>query len=149
MMAIESLRLCSIEMTELVALGGHNVLEGTHQPRVENDSGKGVTQQVRGEFLLTFPEPSRAVRRRKWCREIEVEASVDSRFSGHRRSPLRILHEDHGTHGRERTPQDAIEDPACGAGLSSPIVGVHDKKPGRGSSHAKTADSLGPRRDCR
>jgi hypothetical protein len=63
MMAIKSLRLCSIETTELVALGGHDVLEGAREPGVENGSGKGVTQQVRGEFALTFLELSGTARR--------------------------------------------------------------------------------------
>jgi hypothetical protein len=128
MMAIDSFRLCSIETTELVALGGHDVLEGAHEPRVENDSGKGVTQQVRGEFVLTLLEPSGTVRRRKWRRKIEVETSVDSRFSGHRCSPLRILHEDHGTHGRDSSAKGAIKDPFGRSGLSAPIVGVYDEK---------------------
>jgi hypothetical protein len=88
MMAIKSLRLCSIETTELVALGGHDVLEGAREPGVENGSGKGVTQQVRGEFVLMFLELRGTARRRKWRGKIQVEACVDPRFSGHRGSSL-------------------------------------------------------------
>ena len=58
MMAIESYRLCSIEATELVELGLHDVLEGAGEPRMKKYPGKAAPPQVRGELALMFCEAS-------------------------------------------------------------------------------------------
>jgi hypothetical protein len=98
MMAIESQGLCSIETAELVDLGLNDVLEGAAQPRMKKYPSKAMPQQVRGELVLMFREPSGTIRRRKWGTKIEVETRVDSRFPRHGGGSVRILHENHGAH---------------------------------------------------
>jgi len=98
MMAIKSRRHCPINTAEFVELGFHNIFEGTHERWVKQSVGEAVPQQASGEFLLTFHEACRTKPRRKWRRKVKVEASIDSPFAGYGCGPLRVLHEDHGTH---------------------------------------------------
>ena len=77
-----------------------------------------------------FDEPCRTARRRKWRREVEVEAGVDSLFPGDCRGPLRILHEDHGAHRRDGPTKNALKGPVGGLVVPSPIVGVDDEETG-------------------
>jgi len=94
MMAIKPLWFCPIQTPELVALCRHNVLEGGDEPWMKYYPGKWMPQ-IGSQFALMFRNLRRTVRRRKWCRKVEVKASIDSSFSRHHCGPLRILHEYH------------------------------------------------------
>src|SRR5438552_16821291 len=130
MMTVEAVRVSSEETTEFSELGCNDVLEGTDEPWVEHDLGEAVAQQVSAQLLLAFREPCGTPLCRKRCRKVEVEAGIDPPFPRQRRGPLRILHEDHGTHGGDGSPQGAVENPPGGPGVSSPIVGVQDEATG-------------------
>src|SRR5437773_3256889 len=130
MMAVEAVRVYSVETTEFVELRRHDVLEGTDETRVKYDLGEAVAQQVSAQLLLACHEPCGTPLCRKRCRKVEVETGIDPAFPRQRRGPLRILHEDHGTHGGDGSPQGAVENPPGGPGVSSPIVGVHDQATG-------------------
>jgi len=95
MMAIKTPWLYPIQTPEFIELRRQNVLEGSGEPRVENYPCKWVPAQIGSQFALIFCELCRTVRRRKWCRKVEMEAGVDSPSSRHRCGPLRILHEYH------------------------------------------------------
>jgi hypothetical protein len=128
MVAIDSLWLCSIETTELLDLSGYDVFERTDQARMKDYPRHGVPQQVCGKVALACLNSRWTRRGRKRCRQVEVEASVDSRFSGYRRCPLRILHENHRTYGRHRSAPDALKGSLSGLLIPSPVVGVDDEK---------------------
>src|SRR5438552_4154996 len=128
MMAVEAVRVYTVETTEFVELGCHDVLEGTDEPRVKHDLGKAVAQQVSAQLLLAFLEPCGTPLCRKRRRKVEVQPGIDPAFPRQRRGSFRILHEDHGTYGGDGSPQGAIEDPPGGSGLSPPIVGVQDEQ---------------------
>src|SRR3989442_4468957 len=129
-MAVHTVRLSLVQTPEFFDLGRYDILEVADEPGVKDCPGSGMPQQVAGKFTLTFKQPCRTIRRRKPRGEVQVQAGVDSSLPGHRCGPLRILHEDHGTHGRYSSPLEAIEDLPGRAGVSPPVVGVHDKKTG-------------------
>ena len=56
MMAIEAVRLCSVETTELLELGRHDEVERSNEPWVKQDVGEAVPQQVSGQLSLPFHE---------------------------------------------------------------------------------------------
>jgi hypothetical protein len=62
MMTVDSIRFVAIETAELVDLGGHDVLERLHEPRIEHDRSEAVASQVPCQLLLAFHESRRTAR---------------------------------------------------------------------------------------
>lgn len=88
MMTIDSLRRCSIESPKLVDLSGNDILEGTNEAWMKNHPGQWVPQQERADLALTFRDTRRAVRVCKRCRQIQVEAGIDTSFPSRSSSSL-------------------------------------------------------------
>src|SRR2546427_8624996 len=113
-MSVEALRVRPIEAPEFVELRHHDVLEGTDEPWVKHDLCKAMPQQVSDELPLPLRKAWGTAQHRKRRGKVKVQPDLDPALPGHLRGPLRILHEDHGTHGRDRSPQGAIEDKSGG-----------------------------------
>ena len=63
MMPIQAPWRYAIETGELVELCRHNIFEGLHEARIEQDLRQPVPQKLLGEYPLTFHESCRTVRR--------------------------------------------------------------------------------------
>ena len=63
MMAVEAVRVDTVETAEFIELGRHDVLEGTDEPRVKHDLGEAVAPQVSTQLLLAVHEPCGTPRR--------------------------------------------------------------------------------------
>ena len=129
MMAVDSIRIGSVQPPEFVDLGRDDVLERTYEAGMKDNLAEPMSSKVAGNRLLAFDEACRAVRSGKRRRKVQVEAGVDRSFPRDRCRALRILHEDHGAHGGDRAFVLALERPIGRDLIASPIVGVHDQAP--------------------
>jgi len=98
MMTVDTVRLCTVKAVEFLNLRRNKVFKRASQPRMKQYLGETVPQQIRRDFAQMLDQPDGAVTGCKLCRKIKMKTGVDSRFSSFFRSPLRVLHENHGTY---------------------------------------------------
>src|SRR5437762_2589322 len=99
MVSVEALWVFPIETMKLMHLGGYDVFEGPNESRMKDGACQRSTQ-VRSELVLALHKLCGGVWSRKGSCQVEVQTRIDFSFSGHRRGPLGILHEDHRAHRR-------------------------------------------------
>src|ERR1019366_2072975 len=85
-----------------------------------------MPQKALSEFALRFHELCGTLQCRKLGSKVEVEAGVDSSFSGNRCCSFRILHEDHGTNRRYAPAKYAFQCALRSLMILPPIVCIYN-----------------------
>lgn len=130
MMAVDPLGHSAVEPTKFFELRRDHVFERTHQCWVEKGLGQTMAPQTPGEFFLVLHKLGGAIRPRERGSKVQMQASVNLLFPGDSSCSFGILHENHCTHGRDRSSIHTAMDSSGRLEVTTPIISIDNQFPG-------------------
>lgn len=130
MMAVDPLGHSAIEPTKFFELRRDHIFERTHQGWVKKGLGETMAPQTPGEFFLVLYKLGGAIWPRERGSKVQVQARVNLLFAGDSGGSFGILHENHCTHGRDRSSIHTAMDSSGRLDVTAPIISIDNQFPG-------------------